>query len=469
MAEIHDGQKRITDCFQKKSDEDTKCPPKISSDPSHDAAPALKPAPKPAQKPAPKPAPEPSSFEVAPKKKAAPLPEYRPLDLTKRQALATEYYQDKILTSQRAETLAEKHTIEKNQVTRYFARLREVDPSYQKRSYSTKKSREPVEQVLIKAFNESTVLSEQRAKDLGKETGLTPSQVQHWFARRREEEEKQTIRPETLNAIQEAALEDAFQESPILSDSRAEALAESLKCTFAQVKTYFHKRRGPSQRQLLAGAYYPLQRPNGYEGRLHGPNIRCEFFQAGDCEVCEDVTRECIGKKKESDGLVEPFPAEVRLELGDCLKKRIFGPHNIIDTRDASSRTLFANLDSKYTNLIVEDVARSGSEALGGEVQTRICYAKWPRDLFEAGRAPKEVVLPLCTPQGFPPCVLKSCASLSSSLSIIADLMDATYVIPVHVTVAGDPNCLMTRHIELGLHVPAGAEINRAPTHYLIY
>ena len=60
-----------------------------------------------------------------------------------------------------------------------------------------------------------------------------------------------------MNAIQEAALEDAFQESPILSDSRAEALAESLKCTFAQVKTYFHKRRGPSQRQLLAGAYYP--------------------------------------------------------------------------------------------------------------------------------------------------------------------------------------------------------------------
>ena len=273
MAEIHDGQKRITDCFQKKFDEDTKCPPKISSDPSHDAAPALKPAPKPAQKPAPKPAPEPSSFEVAPKKKAAPLPEYRPLDLTKRQALAAEYYQEKKLTSQRAETLAKKHTLEKNQVNRYFQRLREADPSYEKRSYSTKKSREPVEQVLIKAFNESTVLSEQRAKDLGKETGLTPSQVQHWFARRREEEEKQTIRPETLNAIQEAALEDAFQESPILSDSRAEALAESLKCTFAQVKTYFHKRRGPSQRQLLAGAYYPLQRPNGYEGRLHGPNI----------------------------------------------------------------------------------------------------------------------------------------------------------------------------------------------------
>ena len=457
MAEIHDGQKRITDCFQKKSDEDTKCPPKISSGPSHDAAPALKPAPKP------------SSFEMAPKKKDAPLPAYKSIDLTKRKALAAEYKQERKLTSERAEKLASKYTLEKNQVIKYFGKLREADPSYEKRSYSTKKSREPVEQVLIKAFNESTVLSEQRAKDLGKETGLTPSQVQHWFARRREEEEKQTIRPETLNAIQEAALEDAFQESPILSDSRAEALAESLKCTFAQVKTYFHKRRGPSQRQLLAGAYYPLQRPIGYEGRLHGPNIRCEFFQAGDCEVCEDVTRECIGKKKESDGLVEPSPAEVRLELRDCLKKRLFGPHNIIDTRDASSRTFFANLDSKYTNLIVEDVARSGSEALGGEVQTRICYAKWPRDLFEAGRAPKEVVLPLCTPQGFPPCVLKSCASLSSSLSIIADLMDATYVIPVHVTVAGDPNCLMTRHIELGLHVPAGAEINRAPTHYLIY
>ena len=72
MAEIHDGQKRITDCFQKKSDEDTKCPPKISSDPSHDAAPALKPAPKPAQKPAPKPAqikegaPEPMQVPKAP-------------------------------------------------------------------------------------------------------------------------------------------------------------------------------------------------------------------------------------------------------------------------------------------------------------------------------------------------------------------------------------------------------------------
>ena len=230
MAEIHDGQKKITDCFQKKDkkfDEDTKCPPKISSDPSHDAAPALKPAPK----PVPKPAPKPSSFEVAPKKKDFPLPVNKAIDLTKRKALYAEYKQERKLTSERAEKLASKHTLEKNQVTKYFQRLREADPSYEKRSYSTKKSREPVEQVLINAFNESTVLSEQRAKDLGKETGLTPSQVQHWFARRREEEEKQTIRPETLNAIQEAALEDAFQESPILSDSRAEALAESLKCT----------------------------------------------------------------------------------------------------------------------------------------------------------------------------------------------------------------------------------------------
>ena len=397
---------------------------------------------------------------------------YKSIDLTKRKALAAEYKQERKLTSKRAEKLASKHTLEKNQVTKYFQRLREADPSYEKRSYSTKKSREPVEQVLIKAFNESTVLSEQRAKDLGKETGLTPSQVHHWFARRREAEEKQTIRPERLNDTQEAALEVAFQESSTLSVSRAEALAQSLKCTFAQVEYYFHIRRGQtgtSQRQVLAGTYYPLKRPIGYDGRLKGPNIKCEFFQAGECEVCEDVTRQCVGKKKESDGLVEPSPAEVRLELGDCLKKTLFGPHNIIDTRDASSRPFFTDLASKYSHLIVEDVARSGSEALGGEVQTRICYAKWPRAYFEAGRAPKEVVLPLYQPQGFPPCVLRSGASLSSSLSSIADLMDTAYVIPVQVTVAGDPDCLITRHIELGLHVPAGAEINRAPTHYLIY
>jgi hypothetical protein len=460
MAEI---QKKITDCFQKKDkkfDEDTKCPPKISSGPSHDAAPALKPAPKP------------SSFEMAPKKKDAPLPAYKSIDLTKRKALAAEYKQERKLTSERAEKLASKHTLEKNQVTKYFQRLREADPSYEKRSYSTKKSREPLELVLINAFNESTVLSEKRAKDLGKETGLTPSQVHHWFARRREAEEKQTIRPERLNDTQEAALEVAFQESSTLSVSRAEALAQSLKCTFAQVEYYFHIRRGQtgtSQRQVLAGTYYPLKRPIGYDGRLKGPNIKCEFFQAGECEVCEDVTRQCVGKKKESDGLVEPSPAEVRLELGDCLKKTLFGPHNIIDTRDASSRPFFTDLASKYSHLIVEDVARSGSEALGGEVQTRICYAKWPRAYFEAGRAPKEVVLPLYQPQGFPPCVLRSGASLSSSLSSIADLMDTAYVIPVQVTVAGDPDCLITRHIELGLHVPAGAEINRAPTHYLIY